>query len=81
MKVKTDTIIRTIVLVVALINQTLIMSGKNPLPWGDDQVYSAASAVLTVAASIWAWWKNNSFTHNAKEADTYLESLKDGEME
>ena len=36
--VKKDTIIRTIVLIVALINQALTLSGKNPLPFEDDEI-------------------------------------------
>lgn len=76
MKIKTETIIRTVVLAVALLNQALIMSGKNPLPWSDDQVYNAVSNLLTIGASLWAWWKNNSFTWTAVEADKYKETLK-----
>lgn len=71
-KVKTETIIRTVVLVFALINQALTISGHNPLPFSESDVGQAVSMVLTVGASLWAWWKNNSFTQNAIIADEYL---------
>ena len=73
--VKKDTIIRTIVLIVALINQALTLSGKNPLPIEDEQVVEILSYVFTLGASLWAWWKNNSFTKNAIKADEVLSKL------
>lgn len=77
--IKKDTIIRTIVLVIALINQALTIAGKNPLPFEDEEITEFLSYIFTVAASLWAWWKNNSFTQNALEADKVLDELKKGE--
>lgn len=74
-KVSNATIARTIVLVIALINQVLTMSGYNPLPWSDTEIYEAATLLLTVISSIVAWWKNNSFTANAIMADEYKKEL------
>jgi SPP1 family holin len=76
---KTDTIIRTIVLVVALVNQILTSMGKNPLPFAEDTIYEAVTLIATIGASAWSWWKNNSFTKNAIKADSYLAELKKGE--
>lgn len=81
MKISTDTIIRTIVLAVALINQVLTAMGKNPLPFSDDVIYETVTLVVTIGASAWAWWKNNSFTGKAIEADKYLKDLKNYEGE
>ena len=63
--VSKDTIIRTIVTFVALVNSVLTMIGKNPLPFSDDEVYLFFSTLLTVFSTIWVWWKNNSFTSAA----------------
>lgn len=71
-KVEKETLTRTIVLVIALLNNILTMAGYNPLPFSDDEVYMGVTAVITVAASLWAWWKNNSFTQKAIEADKIL---------
>lgn len=79
--VKKDTIIRTIVLIVALVNQALTLSGKNPLPFEDDEIVNVLSYAFTAAASLWAWWKNNSFTQNAIKADKVLDALNSGETE
>lgn len=74
--VKTETIIRTVVLAVALINQILTIFGVNILPITDDQIATVISTAATIGASVWAWWKNNSFTKNAIEADKILDNLK-----
>lgn len=68
-KPSNETIARTALLVIALINNALAMSGKNPLPFSDEQFYLFISTALTIAASMWAWWKNNSFTAHAIEFD------------
>ena len=73
--VKKDTIIRTIVLIVALINQALTLAGKNPLPFEDDEIVNVLSYAFTLGASLWAWRKNNSFTKNAIKADEVLAQL------
>ena len=76
MKIKTDTIVRTVVLVLALINQILTSTGHSVIPVTDDQITELLTLVFTIGASLWAWWKNNSFTKNAIEADKVLEDLK-----
>lgn len=78
MKIKTETIIRTVVLIVALINQVLTVMGWNLLPITDDQIAEVISLVFTIGASLWAWWKNNSFTYEARKADEILDSMKKG---
>lgn len=75
-RVSTETIVRTIVLVITLVNSVLTMSGKNPLPFAEDELYTMLTAAATIAATAWAWWKNNSFTPEAIEADEYLAELK-----
>lgn len=72
MKVTAGTIARTAVLVVSLLNVLLNAFGKNPLPFSDDEVYTAVSTVVAVVASLVAWWKNNSFTTAALKADETL---------
>lgn len=74
--VKTDTIVRTIVLIFALINQALAIFGKDLIPISEDQIYQVVTLIVTIASSVWAWWKNNSFTKNAIQADAVLDELK-----
>lgn len=74
--IKPETIIRTICLVIALVNQVLLAFGKQPIPVEDEQVYTLVSTLVTIIVSIWAWWKNNSFTQPAIKADEYLSKLR-----
>ena len=75
---KTDvgTITRTILIIIALINQGLVIAGKNPLPFEDDQIAQVISFGFTAVTAMIAWWKNNNFTAEAKEAQHYLDALK-----
>lgn len=71
-----DTIIRTVLLMLALLNQVLTMFGKNPLPFSDEALYEGLSTVVTVCTALWSWWKNNSFTKAARSADAYLAEIR-----
>ncbi len=71
-----STIARTGVLIFALINQVLTILGYNPLPWSDEQAYEGFTLLLTTVAALWSWWKNNSFTQEAVQADEYMRELK-----
>lgn len=78
-KVSKMTIIRTVILVLGLVNMALTIFGKNPLPFSDQQVADFISLIWAIVASLWAWWKNNSFTEEAIQADEYLDLLRQGE--
>lgn len=63
---------RTLVLVLALISQLAVILGKRTEAIDIDQWQEYVTYIFTVGASIVAWWKNNSFTKNAQEADKVL---------
>lgn len=44
-----------------------------------DAVYTIASIVLYVAATIWGWWKNNNVTKAASDAHEFVELFKNTE--
>lgn len=79
-EIKTETIVRTILLVIALLNQVLAIFGKEAFPVTEDQVYQIVSLIATVITAVWAWWKNNSFTHAAIEGDKIKDMIKSGEL-
>lgn len=76
MNITNGTIIRTVLLILALTNQTLTILGKAPIPIDDEQITQLLSLIFTIGTSVWAWWKNNSFTVEAIKADEYLKSLR-----
>ena len=73
--IKPETVARTFVLVLALVNQCLSAAGKSPLPINSETLEQFVTTGLTTAAALWAWWENNSFTQNALQADEYLNNL------
>ena len=75
-KISAGTIARTIILLLALINQCLSMAGVSPLPLEDEQVETVITTAWTVIAAIWAWWKNNSFTQAALAGDALKNEIK-----
>lgn len=75
-KIKPETIIRTIVLILALTNQVLAIYGREAIPITEDEVYQTVTLIVTIGSALWAWWKNNSYTREAIEADQYLEKLR-----
>lgn len=74
MNISAGTIARTICLALALTNQILLATGHPVLPIEDSQVETLVTTGLTVAASVAAWWKNNSFTPAAIKADEALKA-------
>lgn len=77
-KVKPETIIRTCCLILAMINAGLEIFGKSPIPISNDAVRDVITYAFALGSAMWAWWKNNSFTTHAIEADEYLKELKNG---
>jgi SPP1 family holin len=76
MKIRPDTIARTAVLAVALINQAMAVTGRAPLDIDESALYQLATLAFTLAASAAAWWRNNSFSKAAIEADGHLERIR-----
>ena len=76
MNISIGTIARTAALALALTNQILSAAGKPVLPIEDSQLETLVTTGLTVAASLAAWWKNNSFTPAAIKADADLKTYR-----
>jgi SPP1 family holin len=71
------TLIRTNVLVVVLVNQLAVsFTGTSIVPIPEDQVDEGVASILVTVAAIWSWWKNNSITKEAQQADAVLDQLK-----
>lgn len=74
-KISAGTIARTAVLLLALTNQVLSALGKSPLPIESAELEQLVTAGITTVAALIAWWKNNSFTQAAIEADKTYDKL------
>ena len=74
--VTAGTIARTACLLLALTNQVLSALGKPVLPIESATVEQLVTAGITTVTALMAWWKNNSFTPAALEADKTFDRLK-----
>ena len=75
-KISAATVTRTACLLLALSNQLLSACGKPLLPIESAQLEQLVTSGITITAALVSWWKNNSFTREAIEADSYLNRLK-----
>ncbi|MES9749149.1 phage holin [Bacillus safensis] len=73
------TVIRTVLLFIALVNQALILFGKPILPISEDQVtslaetlYLAGSMIFTIVTTLVAWFKNNYVTSKGQQQKEVL---------
>ena len=70
------TIARLLCLILALGNQVLVMTGHSVLPIENQTIELVVTNVWTIAAAVWGYWKNNSWTLKARKADAYLADEK-----
>lgn len=77
MKITAGTIVRTIVLFLALVNQMLSISDRPVLPIEDATVEAIVTNLWTLIAALVSWWKNNSFTDAALRGDELMRKARE----
>ena len=73
--VSSGTIARTLFLFVSLINGACGIFGLTELNIDENTIYTVVTGLTTIVSAVIAFWKNNSFTKEAIEADKYRENL------
>lgn len=77
MEVRTSTIVRAIGLAVAKINTCLAMLGlAAQIPFCESAVYIVVTIAFDLFMAWRSYWKNNSWTQNALEADEVLFTMR-----
>ena len=76
-KVSVGTIVRTVLLMLALVNQILTATGHSIIPIDDETVTQLITNVATIVTALIAWWKNNSFTKAALAGDATMKLFKE----
>ena len=77
MTISAGTIARTIILILALVNQILTAMGHSVINISDESINTLISTGFTIVTAIIAWWKNNSFTQSALKADEVMREGKE----
>lgn len=74
MKTDVGSIVRTIVFILAWVNQFLATKHISPIPVDEVTI----SSIITGAVSLWTWWKNNNFSHAAQKGQQKIHEVKAG---
>lgn len=79
MKISKGTIVRTVMLIIVLLNMILKHFGLDVINVSESEILSVLEMLIEIAIIIVTFWKNNSFTDKAIKADEFLKTLKGGE--
>lgn len=80
MKISKGTIVRTIMLIIVIINLVLKQLGHDLINVSESEILSVVEMIIELAVIVVSFWKNNSYTQNAIKADEFLKNLKEGEQ-
>lgn len=75
------TIVRTIMIVIVLVNLILKACGKPLIDVEEHTLFYWLEVILEIGVIITTFWKNNSFSKAAIKADDFLKKLKNGDSE
>ena len=73
--ISVSTIVRTLCLVLALVNQFLSAAGKPIIPIENETIEALLTAGITTVVAIINWWKDSSITPNAISSHAVKEAL------
>lgn len=76
--VDTGTIIRSVTLILAIINQIIAVLGSTS--FASATWYQIVSIIATVLTSLISAWENNDWTYFAKLGTKVLDALEDGKI-
>lgn len=79
MKISKGTIVRTVMLIIVVINMVLKKCGIDLINVSESEILAIVELFIEIAVIVVAFWKNNSYTQNAIKADEFLKHLKESE--
>lgn len=77
MTVSKSTIVRTILVVLVIINFILEKCGVDVIPTDENMILMFVETGIEIAVIIVSFWKNNSFSEAAIKADAFLKQLRE----
>lgn len=81
MKISKGTIIRTILMILVIVNIILERNGIDVIPADESTITMFVETLIEIAVLGVSFWKNNSFSKKALKADEFLKKLKEDEFE
>ena len=79
MNISKGTIVRTIAVIIVIINMILKQMGHDVINVSESEILTLVEVLIEVSVIIVAFWKNNSFSEKAIKADEFLKTLKESE--
>lgn len=79
-KTKVSAVYRLIFMMVALLNQFFVLFGLYPINVADNDAVKMISLGLCIVTGGAAYWKNNSWSPEAKAADKVKDSMKHNDI-
>lgn len=81
MKISKGTIVRTIAILLVVINMFLQHFGIDVINVDENEILSFVEILIELSAIIVGFWKNNSFSDKAIKADEFLQELRNSSEE
>ena len=81
MNISKGTIVRTIMMVLVILNIILERKGIDVINVSESEVLMLVETVIELAIIVVGFWKNNSYSKNAIKADKYLKELRKGDID
>ena len=81
MNITKGTIVRTILVILVIINFVLERMGVDVIPVSESGILMFVETGIEIAIIAVGFWKNNSYTQNAIKADEFLKALRESECE
>ena len=79
MKISKGTIVRTIMIVLVIVNVILGHLGYDLINVDENEILEFVEALIEIAIIVVGFWKNNSYSKNAIKADEFLKTLRNSE--
>lgn len=79
MKISKSTIVRTILIVLVIINILLEKCGVDVIPTDEATILMVVETVIELAVIVVGFWYNNSYSKKALKAQKFLEDLRESE--
>jgi SPP1 family holin len=76
MKVSKSTIVRTIMMLLVIVNIILERTGYDIINVDESSILTLVELLIEIAIMIVGFWKNNSYSENAIKADEFLQTLR-----
>lgn len=79
MKITKSTIVRTFLVLLAVVNFVLERCGVDIIPTDENLILMIVETVIEIGIIAIGFWKNNSFSEKAIKADEFLKKLRESE--